>query len=110
MAAGAPDLGALLAGLGAGGGQGGGMPQGPPPGPPQAQPDQPDPQGAGDPLDLLRQIVDMCHQYIQVEPDDVDKAEGAKLLMAAQKLLAKDQQDRDQAMGGGNMRLIRKAG
>lgn len=83
------------------------MPQGPPPGPPTDQPDQ---AGTGDPLEILQSMVDAAQQYIGVEPDHEDKAVMTKILALVQGLFAKDQKDRDQAMGGGNMRLIRKAG
>ena len=58
----------------------------------------------------MKQIVDLCQQYLQVEPDEEDKLMGTKLLQLAQQLLAKDQQDRDQALGGSNQRILRKVG
>ncbi len=111
MSAGAPDIGALLAQLGGGGGPGG-PPPGPGAGPPPGGPGPPGQGGgdAGQALDLIKQIVDLCQQYLQAEPDQEDKLQGTKLLQLAQQLLAKDQQDRDQAMGGSNQRILRKAG
>ena len=106
MAAGAPDIGSLLAQIMGGGG-------GPAPGgPPGMAPGGPPQDGGGqeDAIQILRQIVDLCQQYLQVEPDEEDKLDGAKMLQFAQKLLAKDQQDRDSALGGSNVRMIRKAG
>ncbi len=101
-----PDIGALLAQLGGGGGDpgAGGPPGGPPPDAGGGGPD------AAKALDLIQQIVDLAQQYLQAEPDQEDKLQGTKLLQLAQQLLAKDQQDRDQAMGGSNQRILRKAG
>lgn len=98
MSAAGPDIGSLLAQLGGG--------------PSQGAPDQgaPPQGGADQPLALMKQIVDLCQQYLQVEPDEEDKLQGSKLLQLAQQLLAKDQQDRDQAMGGSSQRILRKAG
>jgi hypothetical protein len=59
---------------------------------------------------LLKEIVGLVQQYLQAEPDEEDKLQGTKLLQLAQQLLAKDQQDRDQALGGSNARLLRKVG
>ena len=106
-----PDIGALLAQLGGGGGPSGpppgAGPGGPPPGPGPGGP----PQGGGDqPVDQLKQIIDLIQQYLQAEPDEEDKLQGTKMLQLAQQLLAKDQQDRDQAMGGSSQRILRKAG
>ena len=109
MSAGGVDLASILGGLGGGGGPGG-----PPPdaGPPQGGP-PPGPPSGGDPgqaLDLIKQIVDLVQKYLQVEPDEEDKVAGTDILKLAQKLLAKDQADRDQAMGGSSQRILRKAG
>jgi hypothetical protein len=109
-----PELMQMLQGA-AGGAPPGAGPEGTPPGaPPGLPPDAgppPDQGGGGSqPLDLLKQLVDMIQQYLQAEPDEEDKLEGAKMLQLAQKLLAKDQQDNDAAMGGANQRILRKAG
>lgn len=64
-----------------------------------------------DPISLLKQALDALTQYQQVEPDAVDKATAAKLAAQIHSLLAKDQQDRDQAGSPAlNPRLLRKAG
>lgn len=103
----APDIGSLLAGLASGGGGLG--PDGPPPG--MGAPPGMTPPGQGEqPVELIRQIVDLCQQFLQAEPDEEDKLQGVKLLQLAQQLLAKDQQDKDAAMGGSNARILRKAG
>ena len=110
MSAGGVDIAGLLSQLGGGGG---GAPGGPPPDAGGAPPPGGPPSGGGDPgqaLDLIKQIVDLVQQYLQAEPDEEDKLQGAKLLQLAQQLLAKDQQDRDQAMGGSSQRILRKAG
>ena len=122
MAAGGPDIGALLAGLGGGGGPvpggpgpggpdigallgglGGGPPQGPGGGPSEP------PQGGSDPVAILTGILDQCNQYLQVEPDEEDKLTMQKITTLIQQLKAKDQQDQDAAMGGSNARILRKA-
>lgn len=102
MAAAGPDIGQLLASLG--GGQGG-----PPPDAAQG-PQGPQDTSGGQPIELLKQIISVIQQYLQAEPDEEDKLQGTKLLQLAQQLLAKDQQDRDQAMGGSSQRILRKAG
>ncbi len=109
MSAAAPDIGALLAQLGGGAvGQGPGPDGAPPGGLPEGGTPQDD--SGGQPLDLLKEIIGLVQQYLQAEPDEEDKLQGTKLLQLAQQLLAKDQQDRDQAMGGSSQRILRKAG
>lgn len=56
-------------------------------------------QQAGDPVDFLRSALDAMSQYQTVHNDDIDLAEAAKIYAQIQKLLAKDQQEREQAMG-----------
>lgn len=51
------------------------------------------------PVALLKQMIQLGHQYIQAEPDDVDKATMLKVLSTLQQYLAKDQQDAEKAMG-----------
>jgi hypothetical protein len=97
-----PDIAQLLASMGGGGNQ--------PSGPQQGQPQQGPDQSSGQPVDILKQIVGLIQQYLQAEPDEEDKLQGAKLFQLAQQLLAKDQQDHDQAMGGSSQRILRKAG
>lgn len=98
MSAAAPDIASLLAGLG-----------GDQSAPPQDS-GTPQDQSGGQPIDLLKEIIGLVQQYLQAEPDEEDKLQGTKLLQLAQQLLAKDQQDRDQAMGGSSQRILRKAG
>ena len=66
---------------------------------------------APDPVDVLRQLLSMTHDYLQVEPDENDKAEMVKVALILQRLLAKDQQDKDTLMGGSSsvMRALRKS-
>jgi hypothetical protein len=45
------------------------------------------------------------HQYVQIEPDEVDRAAGAKILQQIVALKAKDQQDREQ----GGMKSLQRA-
>jgi hypothetical protein len=106
----------LQAALGGGGGAPGGPPPGPygagggpmpeqDPGQPMPGQDQPDPQGAsGGSLDLLQSAEDSLHQFIQVDPDDADKAEASKALQIILKLKATNQQD---AQEGGMKSLSR---
>ena len=61
-------------------------------------------------MQVLTQILDLANQYLQVEPDEEDKLTMQKITTLIQQLKAKDQQDQEQAMGGANQRIIRKAG
>lgn len=56
-------------------------------------------QSGGQPIDFLRSALDALDQYRQAEQDDVDLAEAAKIYALIQKLLAKDQQEREAAAG-----------
>lgn len=58
----------------------------------------------------MGQIGELVKHYLDIEPDEEDKLSAAKIMQLVQALLAKDQQDKDSAMGGSNMRLLRKAG
>lgn len=90
----------LLEGLTQGLGQG--APQGPPgQGGPEDQP-----------VDLLKQMIDLAKSYLDVEPDEEDKATMTKVLQLLQQYLAKDQADQQAAMGGNPTiaRVLRKAG
>lgn len=55
-------------------------------------------------------MLDLASEYFSAEKDEEDKLNMQKVTTLLQQLLAKDQADKDQAMGGGNMRLMRKAG
>ena len=61
------------------------------------------PQGGGgesQPLDYVKQMLDLAKKYLDVEPDEADKAAMADLLLRLQKVLAKDQSDGDAALSG----------
>jgi len=90
---GGPDLGALLGGAGAGGG----------PAPDQGG-------GDADPVLILTQMMDLANKYGGVERDEEDKLTMQKIMTMIQQLKAKDQADQEAALGGGNMRIMRKAG
>lgn len=98
------------------------MMQGPPAGlqallagaqPPQEPQEQPQDSGGGDrqAISLLKQMIELGNQFIQVEPDAEDKATMAKLLATLHQYLSKEQQDAEAALGGGpGTRLLRKLG
>lgn len=92
MSAAAPDIGSLLAMLG-GGGQGA---------PPQEQDTQ-------DVPSLLQQAIDSLHAAFAAEDEPIDKQAIAKALAAVQAILAQEQKEKDQAMGGPGVRLLRRA-
>lgn len=84
--------------------------------------DQPDPTLGGgptgapgggsedQPISILRQMIDLAKQYIDVEPDEQDKATMTQIYAKLQSYLAKDQSDRETALGNGSIaRLVRKA-
>jgi hypothetical protein len=106
-----PELMALLAGGGGPGGPGG-PPGGPPPGPgPQgaAGPGGP-PGGERQAVTFLRQAIDAIHQYVNVEPDDIDVQAAMKVMAGLQQILAKDQKDMESAVGiTPQVRFLRKA-
>ena len=94
MAAGAPDIAGLLAQMGSAG-------------PPQA-PGGP-PQGGDDQVPgLLQQALDAIHRAFALETEPIDKAELAKIMTAIQNLFAQEQKEKDQAMGGTGMKLLRR--
>lgn len=106
MSAATPDIGSLLAALG--GGQGG-----PPPdmggmmGGSQLGPE--DQAQGGDPVpDLLQQAIDALHQAFAAETEPIDKEMIAKALTSVQQILAQEQKEKDQAMGGPGVRMIRR--
>lgn len=58
-----------------------------------------------------RAIIDHCLEVMQREQDDSDKAELAKVVAQLQRILARNQQDTERAMGDAGLgRLMRKAG
>src|SRR5690348_4501524 len=90
--AGPNPLAALIAGHG-----------GPPPGGPAAGPPPPGAGGGGSedqPISLLKQMIDLGKRYVEVEPDEEDKATMTKVLSTLQGYLAKDQKENDQMLGG----------
>lgn len=98
-----PDIAALL-----GGGASSAPGAAAPPDPSQAAPS-----GGGDeskPIDLLKQMIELGKQYLDVEPDDEDKATMTDVLNRLQQYLAKDQQDQDKLLqGNASPRALRKA-
>ena len=102
MSAQGPDIASLLAHM-AGGGGPPGMQAGPPPqeGPEQA--------GGEDQVpDLLKQALDLIHKAFAIETEPIDKQALAKILADIQTLFAQEQKEKDQAMGGSGMRLLRR--
>lgn len=77
-----------LAGLLGGAPQGSQMPQ-----------DAPDASAPSDPLDLLRDAIQNLQDYLDQEDDDVNSAEGSKVLAGLYKILANEQKNSEQALG-----------
>lgn len=65
----------------------------------------PQPSDGGSSVDFLDSAEEAMHQYIQIEPDEVDRAAGATILQSIIKLKAKDQKDRQ----SGNMSSLARA-
>lgn len=66
--------------------------------------------GGGDPVDVLDQMIELAKEYLDVEPDEEDKAVMTTCLQNFQKLKAKDQAEADGAMQGKTTpRMVRKA-
>ena len=82
----APDLAALLSQYG----QMGEMPE----------EDEPAPQQQGDPAGLLREALAVIASYQEVEADDEDLLEAEEIRTRIQKLLAKQQKERDGLLQG----------
>lgn len=62
------------------------------------------------PIEILRQMIDLANQYLQAEPDEVDKSQIAKILAQLQAVIAKDQADRDKLVGNpAATRMLRKS-
>lgn len=60
---------------------------------------------------ILRAMINLAHKFIAVEPDAVDKQTMAKVMMTLTGYLAKEQKDKEAAMGSSPaMRFIQKAG
>lgn len=63
-----------------------------------------------EPISLLNQMIDSAKRYLDVEPDEEDKATMTKILSQLQQYLAKDQADQDGMLGGKlSPRAVRKA-
>jgi hypothetical protein len=72
-----------------------------PGGPPLGGP----PPAAGDSIDFLDAAEEALTQFIQVDPDEVDRAEAAKALQIIVKLKAANQTDQE----AGGMKSLRRA-
>ncbi len=62
-------------------------------------PDAGGPSGAQNPVEALQNVLAALEEYQGLEQDQVDLAEAAKVYALVQKLLAKDQQEREAAAG-----------
>lgn len=61
--------------------------------------------------DDYKSIIDHCLAVMGKEQDEVDKAELAKVVSQLQRILARNQQDAEKALGDSGLgRLMRKAG
>jgi hypothetical protein len=102
-----PNIAALIGGgggapMGPGGPEGPMGPGGPPMGPeaPTGPPGGPgEDEGPGDPVSILREMVDLARTYLDVEQDDEDLAAMTKVLSQLQKYLADEQKQAQTAMG-----------
>ena len=63
-----------------------------------APPEQPS--GGGSPSEVLRQILQLCDQYRQVEQDDIDLLEIEKISTQVQNLLANQAKEQDDLLQG----------
>lgn len=69
------------------------------------------PVGRDENLENLRAAIQAVQVYQQGEPDEEDTAVAAQCIAALQKLMAKNQQEQDKAMGvTPQMRLMRRQG
>lgn len=69
---------------------------GAPPGMAPAGPEQEE----GDPLDQLREALDLIHAYLATENDEEDKLIGEQITTLMQRLLANNQKMMNDALGG----------
>lgn len=92
-----PGLEELLAG---GGPAAGAAPADLPSGPPDAP--------SGSPEDLLRTILELATEYRDVETDEQDRLKIEKVTTLVQQILADRQAASDNAIGGGNLRTLRR--
>jgi hypothetical protein len=89
---------------------GGAPPGGPPGGPPGPPPGPPDDTQGGqeqysDSLDALNAADDALHAFIQLDPDNADRAEASKALQIVLRLKATNQQDSQQ----GGLKSLQRA-
>ena len=61
--------------------------------------------GGGDSMQFLDAAEEALHQFIQVDPDEVDRAEAGKALQIVLKLKATNQQSAE----AGDMKSLRRA-
>jgi hypothetical protein len=50
-------------------------------------------------IEILKQMISLAQEYVQVEPDDIDKETMTKVLSTLQGYLAKNQKESEAAMG-----------
>ncbi len=93
-----PELMAMLGG-------GGGAPSGPPP----EQDLGPEPAPQASAVDHLRQAIEHAQAALQLEPDDADSQNLAKVVQGLYAILAGRQKEHESLMGGGNMRALSRA-
>lgn len=91
----------------------GGVSPGPPgpPAPPEGAGSPPPGQASdgGDPSDLIREMLDILDEYKQTEEDEADLLLINKIGVQLQQLLANNQKELDDAMGGKiSPKLLRK--
>jgi hypothetical protein len=82
-----------------------GGPGGPGPGPGPGAGAGPPPGGGGDSIDFLDAAEEALNQFIQVDPDEVDRAKAAQALKIVLDLKASNQTDTEQ----GGMKSLRRA-
>jgi hypothetical protein len=73
--------------------------------PPEAGMEEPPPEEGGDSISFLDDAEAALTQFIQVDPDEVDRAEASKALQIVLKLKATNQKDTEQ----GGMKSLRRA-
>jgi hypothetical protein len=64
----------------------------------------------GSPADALRDVLGGLQGYMDIEQDDEDLAVAAKVLAQLQSLLAKQQKERDAALGVGPAQRVLRRG
>lgn len=75
----------------------------------QPQQEQPEPSGGKDQVPaLLKMALAAIRRATDLETEPIDKAELEKISTLIQQLFAQEQKEKDQAMGGSNMKLLRR--